>query len=84
MRTFLISALALAPVALCATPAPVEDIQQLTAVTSTKSIALAPSLPFAEAGEADVCAMPLHPLPDVLTLHLGDDTKRLMAFCFTQ
>lgn len=80
-----LAAALLVPTLALATKAPIEEFEERVAFTPAQTeLAAAPALPFATPTEADVCAISLHPLPDVIALHLGDESEAMLAFCFTQ
>ncbi|MEL6913425.1 MAG: hypothetical protein AAFP13_02880 [Pseudomonadota bacterium] len=75
----------LVPTHALATKAPVELIEARMSLQPAQTpLAAAPALPFTTPAEADVCALSLQPLPDVIALHLGEDAEAMLAFCFTQ
>ena len=85
MRKLLLIAALLVPSAALATAAPVEEFETRAAIQSDDKLAAAPRLPFAShSADATVCGMLIDPLPDVVTLHLGDEANALMAFCFVK
>ncbi|MEO0666183.1 MAG: hypothetical protein AAFY97_10705 [Pseudomonadota bacterium] len=81
MKALLTLTALFAATAACATPTPLDEIHRPVAFTVAHTMADVPALPLSNVAETGVCAINLDPLPEVLTLHLGDDPKTQLAFC---
>ncbi|MEM8592797.1 MAG: hypothetical protein AAGF13_09760 [Pseudomonadota bacterium] len=84
MKQLVMIAALMLPVSALANAPDIEELEHLASFSITEELAGAPVLPLASVEDALACAMPVDPLPEVLTLHLGADERGFATLCLAE